>query len=176
MTFHHTVPHKFFGNTSSFLYTQSLSLHQETSRDFSFAVYRQHSISSSLRQPIEKDKVPVQTIYHSYSTADYTAGECHGGLLVKAANSQDGLDVRTQHFQRCEQLLDLLHVDIFMQFAFQSNFFVSSAGNPIPRQRPQMLLHRAEPIPRFCASYLVPHFMRNYNTSCCTPGFPSFPP
>ena len=40
---------------------------------------------------------------HSCSTVHSRAGECHGGLLVKAPKRQDGLGVRTHHFQLYKQ-------------------------------------------------------------------------
>ena len=104
--------HQFPGNVSSILCNQSL--HQGSSGNLSFTAYRQH-VCGDLCQSNGGDNVSVTYCpgnrslvlvptekNHSCSTVHSRYREYHGRLPVEASKRQDGLGVRTHHFQLCE--------------------------------------------------------------------------
>ena len=94
---------------------------------------------------------------HSCSTVHSRAREYDGRLPVEAPKRQDGLGVRTHHFQLCEHSVGPLQVDVFAT-RFSSNFPVSSVGDWTPNQSHRCFFTELDQYPRLCTSFFVPNF------------------
>ena len=160
--------HQFPGNVSSILCNQSL--HQGSSGNLSFTAYRQH-VCGDLCQSNGGDNVSVTYCpgnrslvlvptekNHSCSTVHSRARKYHSRLSVKASKRQDGLGVRTHHFQLCEHSVGPASGGSFCNTFFKATSpFLQLATGPQSRGH-RCFCTELDQYPRLCTSSLVPNF------------------
>ena len=160
--------HQFPGNVSSILCNQSL--HQGLSGNLSFTAYGQH-VCGDLCQSNGGEKVSVTYSpgnrslvlvptekNHSCSTVHSRARKYHSRLPVKASKRQDGLGVRTHHFQLCEHSVGPASGGSFCNTFFKATSpFLQLATGPQSRGH-RCFCTELDQYPRLCTSSLVPNF------------------